>query len=245
MQLGFRVFHNRLWEVELCRRYGLAIEYRIDDDRFSEDGMSNAKILEDISLPVVFHYPSNGQSIWLSHSDEEERKTAVQKFQKYIDFCMQIRAQLIVIHDETPLGGLEPYVKSLEEVSSIAKNFGVKVCVENARLNPFDICEIIDNIPELHLAFDFGHANIQIGNKGIEKFFDRFWYKIEHLHIHDNHGIYDEHLIPGEGAIDYENITKKIKEINFEGFGIIELNWDIEPEYGIKRSIEFLRNLIQ
>jgi|GEM_PF-5821446 len=32
MNLAYRIFHNRLWEIEFCKKYSLGIEYRIDHD---------------------------------------------------------------------------------------------------------------------------------------------------------------------------------------------------------------------
>ncbi|RLI91929.1 MAG: hypothetical protein DRO65_00745 [Candidatus Altiarchaeales archaeon] len=245
MHFGFRVFHHRVWELELCNRYGLGIEYRIDNDSEFEEGGKNAKLLERILLPVFFHYPSKGNYIWLSHSDEEARKKAIEKFKKYLDLSKRIKACLLVIHDETPFGGLEPYLKSLEEVSKLSKRKRIKVCLENTHLSPFQVCELIDDIPNLYIALDLGHANIQIGSNGILAFLDKFWYKVEHLHLHDNYGVHDQHLIPGDGNLDYEKILKKLNDINFDGFGILELNWDIPPEEGIKRSLAFLKRYLK
>ena len=58
------------------------------------------------------------------------------------------------------------------------------------------------------------------------------------------HGIYDEHLVPGDGTLNYGEIMQKLKEINFDGMVVLELSWDIDPESGIRKSIEFLSNLL-
>jgi len=49
------------------------------------------------------------------------------------------------------------------------------------------------------------------------------------------HGIYDEHLVPGDGTLNYGEIMQKLKEINFDGMVILELSWDIDPENGIRK----------
>lgn len=142
-----------------------------------------------------------------------------------------------------PLGGLKPYRDSLEKISEISAEKGIKVCIENAHLSPFQVCEIIEDIPGLSITLDLGHANIQIGNSGILEFLDNYSERIGHLHIHDNHGVYDEHLIPGDGTLDYKAIMEKITDVEFQGFGILELNSDIDAENGIKKSLEFLLNI--
>ena len=41
--------------------------------------------------------------------------------------------------------------------------------------------------------------------------------KIKVLHIHDNHGMNDEHLIPYMGVIDWKEFVLALKEIEFDG----------------------------
>jgi sugar phosphate isomerase/epimerase len=69
--------------------------------------------------------------------------------------------------------------------------------------------------------------------------------RIVHVHIHDNHGDADEHLVPGEGSIKFGPIVDEIKKIGYEGFVIVEL---FEPtkavesaRIGLKRVREMFR----
>ena len=244
MNLAYRVFHNRLWEIEFCKKYSLGIEYRIDHDSLLEEGRKNARFLENLDLPKAFHYPSWGDNIWLSHSIEENRKIAIEKFKGYLEICKLINAKVVVIHDEEPLGGIEPYIRSLREIVRISRRDGIKVAIENARTNPFFLLDLISGVEGVGLTLDLGHANIQLGGDGTLRFMEKAMERIIHLHVHDNHGIYDEHLVPGDGSLNYGEIMQKLKEINFDGMAVLELSWDIDPENGIRKSIEFLGNLL-
>jgi sugar phosphate isomerase/epimerase len=42
------------------------------------------------------------------------------------------------------------------------------------------------------------------------------------LHIHDNHGSRDEHLIPGEGVIEWKGVLKALKDIGYRGVFMME-----------------------
>jgi sugar phosphate isomerase/epimerase len=53
----------------------------------------------------------------------------------------------------------------------------------------------------LRFCFDIGHAHIESGvAAGFEAMRDR----VVTTHIHDNHGEKDEHLLPGDGTIDWD-----------------------------------------
>ncbi|MEO0085663.1 MAG: sugar phosphate isomerase/epimerase [candidate division WOR-3 bacterium] len=57
----------------------------------------------------------------------------------------------------------------------------------------------------LGLCYDVGHVSILAPEKrqAEMEFFARHAKVIYHAHIHDNHGLRDEHLPPGEGTIDF------------------------------------------
>ena len=42
------------------------------------------------------------------------------------------------------------------------------------------------------------------------------------LHIQDNYGKKDDHLIPGEGAIDWDILVKEVKAVGYTGDLVLE-----------------------
>lgn len=42
------------------------------------------------------------------------------------------------------------------------------------------------------------------------------------LHIHDNHGNYDDHLIPGDGKIDWGELLRLLKTVGYKGDLVLE-----------------------
>jgi len=42
-------------------------------------------------------------------------------------------------------------------------------------------------------------------------------------HLQDNHGARDEHLPPGDGAIDWEDVAAALREIGYPGCLMLEL----------------------
>ncbi len=47
--------------------------------------------------------------------------------------------------------------------------------------------------------------------------------RIAHVHAHDNHGHGDDHLPPGEGAVDWREVADTLRAIDFDGWVMLEL----------------------
>ena len=43
------------------------------------------------------------------------------------------------------------------------------------------------------------------------------------MHANDNRGQFDEHLPPGEGAIDWRHIRETLEHVGFDGWIVLEL----------------------
>ena len=44
------------------------------------------------------------------------------------------------------------------------------------------------------------------------------------LHLHDNHGEQDEHLLPGRGNIDWDGVVKALDDVAYPGVFMYELD---------------------
>ncbi|MCG7844224.1 MAG: sugar phosphate isomerase/epimerase [Methanomassiliicoccales archaeon] len=96
-------------------------------------------------------------------------------------------------------------LSSLKSIETKAKELGVRVALENMpempmsmAKGPQELCHFLEGL-ELGVCFDLGHANT-VGN--IADFLeikDRFI----NMHVHDNVGDWDRHLVIGEGNIDF------------------------------------------
>lgn len=68
------------------------------------------------------------------------------------------------------------------------------------------------------ICFDVGHWHAMAGGRrkrNLETWLDGLAPFIRHLHLHDNHGGYDEHLAPGEGLIDWGHFAALMQARGF------------------------------
>ncbi len=98
---------------------------------------------------------------------------------------------------------LDNWIKSLHEIISHTKMFGIQIMLENvpnsSRIHKIDEFKyIIDNVQGLNVHLDIPHAFTLGGMQAITDYIRTFREKIVHIHWHDNHGEYDEHLPIGE-----------------------------------------------
>ncbi|MBQ4092583.1 MAG: sugar phosphate isomerase/epimerase [Firmicutes bacterium] len=129
---------------------------------------------------------------------------------------------------ERNMAYLYPYVKRGAEL-------GVRIAIENGVCQPWDedppvfkdmspgfeeLIEITDGFNEAFgkevcgICFDFGHANLQpyeIGD-AIRMVGNR----LRVTHVHDNDGKLDQHLPIGEGTIDWDSVSRALKDIEYD-----------------------------
>jgi sugar phosphate isomerase/epimerase len=80
-----------------------------------------------------------------------------------------------------------------------------------------DIVRIQKSIPAVGFCFDIAHAVV---SNEIDEIFGKL--KIDYVHITDNLLIKDDHMVVGEGKIDFKDIISRLKNTGFDGKIILE-----------------------
>jgi sugar phosphate isomerase/epimerase len=102
---------------------------------------------------------------------------------------------------------------SLEHLVVFAKHRGVTIALENTPGEFGSAASLQQFIKETHLkglrfCFDIGHAHIE---SGVAASLEAMQGRIITTHLHDNHGEKDEHLLPGEGTVDWDAALKTLR----------------------------------
>ncbi|MBQ7455547.1 MAG: sugar phosphate isomerase/epimerase [Clostridia bacterium] len=101
-----------------------------------------------------------------------------------------------------------------------------------------ELCELRDAFaaPEaVGVCYDFGHANLTGGAH--RQNLNRIGKRLKAVHVQDNHGERDEHLLPFFGSIDWRDAMAGLADIGFAG----DLTFEIQ-EYGryLPRELKYL-----
>lgn len=90
----------------------------------------------------------------------------------------------------------------------------ITVCLENV-FDPeyaplLKIAQAVSH-PAFGLCFDVGHAHCFTSHPARE-WLENLYPYVRHLHLHDNHGVWDEHLGMGQGTLPWKEILGFIQE---------------------------------
>ena len=125
-------------------------------------------------------------------------------------------------HDEqrnTTLELLSPFVEHANRV-------GLKVLVENMRVvsgkmqshrycqTAEEVCDLADTLG-IGICWDFGHANLS-GLKQ-DKALAYVGNRLKAVHVNDNGGIEDDHVLPFSGNVDWKAAMRGLAQTGFEG----------------------------
>jgi len=223
--------------VELFLEEDMAVPGKIDVDRTRE-------LLQKYRLGAVGHtayYLPIGSPI------ESLREAAVSEAVKYFEIFKKLEVKNVTIHANWPPGmfspeeGIKWQIESLNELTEKAREYNINLMyepIDTLRDNAENITRILNNVPDLRLTLDLGHANLF--GKSIEEFIGKFYKKVRHVHLHDNNGNKDLHLPMGAGNIDWEKILKILKK-HYDGTITLEV-FSKDKDY-VLLSKEKLRRL--
>ncbi|MBI5555927.1 MAG: sugar phosphate isomerase/epimerase [Elusimicrobia bacterium] len=185
---------------------------------------------------LTMHGPF-GISCDISVPDEKVRKKAIDEIGLAIETAAKIGAKIVIVHSGNMLTNsqdgfeknrrIETSIQSLKIISEIAQKKNVRLALENllggmVAGEAWQLEQIIEALDKdvVGVCVDVSHASL---GKELDKILKTFSSRIIAVHISDNHGKMDDHLIPGEGTLDFVKIARKLKEINYGGVFTLEI----------------------
>ena len=164
---------------------------------------------------------------------------AVSVLKKWIDLYEAIGIQNMVLHmdgynmeDRTVAEIHDLNVEKLSEIAEYIAGKEFYICLENLfRPGSKHINELLSVIHRLHsdrfgITLDTGHLNIT-GSTSQREFILSAGEKLRAIHIADNQGETDQHLMPfGKGTVDFTEVVQALREVRYQGV----FNYEIPGE---------------
>ena len=172
-----------------------------------------------------------------SYSTEIYNRTA-----DCIRICASNNVTNIIVH---PTDGLVPPpvsvfgMRNFDGLISTAANYGVKLLFENIQLPSF-LDVLFDRFGQsenVGFCYDVGHENCFTKN---DDNLTKHGALLSALHIHDNDGLTDGHLIPFDGNVDYDRFLAKLKALDYSGALSLELYMNKSTLYTDTSPTEFV-----
>ena len=208
------------------RRAAIALAEWLDDTRLK---------LHSMHSPIAATYAGgkwdNGFSI--AAADDSRRRMAVDEVLATLDVAATIPYQVLVQHCGVPVpyagkgdNSMGALLRSLEELSPAATQYGVRIAVEvipNELSTPSALVDLLESeidAAALGICMDVGHARL------MGDVVDAIETCSGHLittHLHDNRGRHDDHLVPGKGLIDWDATALAFQKVGYDGVWMFEL----------------------
>lgn len=199
------------------------IEWYNNDLKLQQDILNYVKVN---NLKVAFAHLGyqNLNVLWEEGIDGD---LEVERYINDIVICKNNGIDLVILHptfgyDAPPFSELG--LKRIYKIVSFANSIGVRVAFENVELDGY-LKYITDNIKlnNVGICFDVGHFHLFFDDK-----FDinHFKNKLFAIHLHDNDKKSDQHNLPFDGTVDWQDAIKKIKDMNYKGDVIIESGYN-------------------
>lgn len=204
--------------------------------------------LNSLHAPICGCFTNGAPSDMFSNAvqDEARRRKALTEAQAALALTSMIPYRYLVVHLGVPDSAearkhdnsREAARRSVEEMHEMAEKAGVKLAIEvipNPLSSPESLVSFIEDDLEgarVGICMDVGHA-FMMGDLG-----DAIETCSGHLiatHLHDNNGKTDDHLAPGQGAIDWPAALMSLQKVGYDGTWLFEVANTSTPRDVLKR----------
>jgi sugar phosphate isomerase/epimerase len=168
-----------------------------------------------------------GEFLSIASADAKARALAMAEVEQALQIARRIPMQVLVVHlgwprTHTRLGGSnrDAARRSVEELFRLAEPLGVRIAVEvipNDLSRAGSLVHFVEDDVEsadISICLDFGHAHME------GDLVDAIEVVSGHLatiHMHDNGGRADDHLVPFEGTIDWPAALTAVQKVGYDG----------------------------
>ena len=196
---------------------------------FSDHGVT----LHSLHAPVFTDSDwgrSGGLLISVAYLERRARIASMDEIKRALAVAEILPFRYLVLHlglpnEDYQVSKFDAAFTSLEHLNIFAKERGAQLLLENI---PSDLSSpermlMFLNYTrlELKVCFDTGHAHMA---GGVQPAFRTLHERTAAVHVHDNHGQKDEHLLPFEGEIDWAQTVRDFRSAGGQFPIFFELN---------------------
>lgn len=205
-------------------------------------------------IPAQFRYPT-----CLCSNNEVVRRDSVDYINDSLETASQLGAPVVsvcpghTLFGQTVADGWQRLVDSLSTICVRAMQYGIRIAIEPADRYETDLLATTSDAmrlvrqigaPNLGVVLDTGHAHVtgESFATALAAMGDRLF----HVHIDDNSGQRDQHLIPGDGTIDLRDFIARVRSAGYTGYMSAELGWDytLDPDAASQTALARLKLLL-
>jgi protein FrlC len=202
-------------------------------------------------IPAQFRYPS-----LLCSLDEGIRQDSIGYIEDAMNNALKMGSPSVSLcpgmlpWDQDINRGWDALRTSFLELHELNKDKGLLLLIEPAHrfetnliLTINDALKMIDelNVDDFGILLDTGHCHVN--NEKFDEVIPACAHLPLHIHLDDNNGDMDAHLVPGEGTVDFKTLAQELKKINYKGYMSAELGtkYIMDPGEACDKSLQEMR----
>jgi sugar phosphate isomerase/epimerase len=167
----------------------------------------------------------------LLHPDKSRRIDAMDEIKRALETAEYLHFRNLVVHlgereDTWSQRAMEHGLTALEHLDAFAQPLGVCLLAENLvnePTTPEHLLQILTlgHLKRIFVCLDVGHAHMTLG---VAEAIETLGARIGSVHIHDNHGLRDEHLWPGDGTIAWDQTMASLQALPKPPAAVLEIH---------------------
>lgn len=206
--------------IKLAGFDGVFVQWYDKDWHFTQQ--QQVDLCKKLGLKIFFaHLGYKGiNDIWL---EGENGDVLVKNYIRNLNECKLNGIDMVCMHLTSKSAAPKPSelgVKRIQLIVDHAEKLGIKVAFENTKIFGY-IEYVLDRIKNKNagVCYDAGHCHCHFNDKFS---WQKFKNKIFAIHLHDNDQSDDQHLLPFEGTIDWQELVNHLNNANYNGPVILE-----------------------
>lgn len=218
------------------------------------------KLSADYGLPIVSYAPENtGSPYSLVFEDPAMNAESLEYFKLTLDMAKEIGSEYCMLACNHPGYGRNKeevkklFIENMRILSDHAEKIGQTIILEP--VTPYegtiittsdDVRWALDqvNSPRFKCMLDLA-CPLTCGEP-ICSYFEKMGTDVKHIHFIDAISSSEDHLIPGDGEMDFPRIVSYLEEIGYDGYLSLELfsRYANEPDFSAERGYRAIRSLL-
>lgn len=188
----------------------------------------------------------------VSDADAAARRETLQEFESALAIADHLPVRYLVVHmgrsrEKKTEELIERSKESLRQLTEQTDKRHVTIALENIPNEPSSISELVNFLDEngfdnVRTCLDTGHAFLA---GELPQRIHLLKGRLVTTHIHDNLGTEDDHLLPFEGKIKWEEVVSEMKKINYTGAYLLELDGRGDPMRVLRNASQVVERLGQ
>ena len=164
---------------------------------------------------------SGGPPISVAYLEKRLRIQSMDEIKRAMEVADLLPFRYLILHvglphEEYDLAKFDAAFTSIEHLKIFAKERGAQVLLENTPnelSTPERLLEFISytRMEDLKICFDTGHAHM---TGGVRPAFQTLRDRIVSTHVHDNRREKDDHFMPFDGEIDWEQTVRDFRAVD-------------------------------